>query len=551
MVSSPTDPAGLGDPVTLQIIQEALTGIGDEMFAVLKKTAMSPIIYEVLDAGTAVTLPDGDLAASGSGIPTFVGVLDKAVKRILELHGAPSPGDLFVTNDPYFGGVTHLNDVVLALPVFAGDTLIAWTANIAHWSDIGGRSRGSMSTQATEIWQEGLRLPAVKLFDRGRMVQPVLDLVMANSRLPEFVRGDLWAAVAAARAGERAVQALAAKYGVAVFRQSLRDFLDTGEAVTRAGLCRLPHGRFAVSEGQDNGEVWSAEIEISADAFVVDLRHAPDQSAGPYNTSRDGAVIAAQMILKSITAPDTPLNGGSLRPLTVLTRPGSRFHALPPAPHGFYFETRIRLHDLLWRCLADHLPDTLPAGGFASICGTVIAGPNPDTGRRYTLVEPEIGGWGASPGRDGVSALFSGVHGDTFNCPAEITEARYGLEVGRLALNDEPGGAGRWRGGRGIVVDYRVRADDTTLTCGYTRAVQPPWGLAGGGAGTPNRVEVIRAAGAIERHAIASDIPLAGGDTVRVITGQGGGYGDPRQRSAEAIDRDRRDGWERNQAAAE
>lgn len=534
------------DPVTLQIIQEALAGIGDEMFAVLKKTAMSPIIYEVLDAGTAVTLADGELAASGSGIPTFVGVLDKAVKRILELRGGPSgiqPGDLYITNDPYYGGVTHLNDVVLALPVFFEDRLIAWTLNIAHWSDVGGRTKGSMSTEATEIWQEGLRLPAVKLFENGRPIESVIQIIKVNSRLPDFIEGDLWAAVAAARVGEREIHKLARKYGVETFLEALDDYMDVGERMTIAGLATLPHGRFTVEEQQDSGEIWRASIEIRPDAFIVDLTDNPDQSNGPYNVTRDAAVIAAQMIMKSATAPETPLNGGALRPLQVLTRPGSRFHAQEPAPHGFYFETRIRLHDLLWQCLASNMGGRLPAGGFASICGTVISGTNPDNGRAYTLVEPEVGGWGATAERDGVTALFSGVHGETFNCPAEITESRYGLEVVSVSLNDDSGGHGRQRGGRGIRVEYRVRKDGTSLTCGYSRAVVPPWPMEGGTTGSVNRVEVIRQGSSEpERYAIASDILLNCGDIVRIVTGQGGGYGPPRERDREAVLRDVRDG---------
>ena len=534
------------DPFAASVIQESLLAIGDEMFAALKKTAMSPIIYEVLDAGTAVTLANGDLAASGSGIPTFVGVLDKAVKRILEIQGGPAaiePGDLFVTNDPYYGGVTHLNDVVLALPVFAGDRLVAWTANIAHWNDVSGRARGSMSTEATEIWQEGLRLPAVRLFENGEILAPVMDIIKTNSRLPDFVEGDLWAGIAAARTGERALLALVDKYGVETFVTALDDYLDLGERTTRAGMADLPQGTFEIEERQDTGEIWRATIEIDPDSFTVDLTDNPDQSAGPYNTSRDGAVIAAQMILKSTTAPQTPMNAGSIRPLTVLTRPGSRFHAQEPAPHGFYFETRIRLHDLLCRCLAPHLPDRLPAGGFASICGTFISGRHPDTGRPFTMVEPEVGGWGATRDRDGTTAMFSNVHGETFNCPAEITEARYGLVVARHSLNTEPGGNGTWRGGRGIVVDYGVRADGTSLTCGYSRAVEPPWGMAGGEPGTPNRVEVLRKnGGGKERYAMASEIPLNEGDTVRITTGQGGGYGPPASRAVTAVEKDRRNG---------
>ena len=191
------------------MIQASLVAAADEMFAVLKKTAMSPIIYEVLDVGTGITDPHGELVSSGAGIPTFVGVLDKAVKRIVDLHGLDNigDGDCFITNDPYYGGVTHLNDVVIALPVFADGECVAWAASIAHWNDVGGKTPGSMAVDVSEIFQEGLRLPAVKLFERGKPLASVFDIISANSRLPDFVRGDLWAQVAASRKAEARIRA--------------------------------------------------------------------------------------------------------------------------------------------------------------------------------------------------------------------------------------------------------------------------------------------------------------------------------------------------------
>ena len=203
------------DPITLEILQSSLQAISDEMFAAMRKTAMSAIIYEVLDMGTGITDGDGRLASSGAGIPGFVGVLDKAVQRILELHGADAlrPGDIYITNDPYHGGVTHLNDAVLVMPVFAGDELIAFTANIAHWNDVGGMVPGSMSTEAREIYQEGLRLPGVKLVSEGVADEAVLAILKANSRMPDFLEGDLWAGIAAVRLGERRIGELVERYG--------------------------------------------------------------------------------------------------------------------------------------------------------------------------------------------------------------------------------------------------------------------------------------------------------------------------------------------------
>ena len=527
----------VNDPVTLDIIQNSLEAIADEMFAAMRKTAMSAIIYEVLDMGTGITDANGEIAASGAGIPAFIGVLDKAVKAILRKYPPDrlAPGDVFGVNDPYDGGVTHLNDIVLAMPVFVDGALVAWTATIAHFNDVGGMTPGSMSVDAYEIFQEGVRIPAIKIIEAGRPNQAVIDLVTANSRLPEFLKGDLWSGVAAVRTGERRLVELVRKYGVETFQASIRQFMDYGEQVSLKALEKLPKGRFELAEEQDDGAVFKVAIEITDKTFVVDLTDNPDQVRGPTNASRDGVVVCAQMAFKAFSAALGPANGGSFRPLKVITRPGSVFDPTEPAAIGFYFEVEVRVFDLMLRCLASHMTDLLPAGGFASICGTVIGGPHPDTGRHYTIVEPQLGGWGAMRGRDGNSAIFSGFHGETFNCPAEVAEARYGLAVDRMALNPEPGGEGRWRGGKGIEVNYRVRADGNFMTVGYTRSRVPPWGLGGGGNGTPNYVEVLRASGGRERYSLASGVILNKGDVIRIVTGNGGGYGDPHERDRRAV----------------
>jgi N-methylhydantoinase B len=540
------------DPITLEIIESSVRAASDEMFAALRKTAMSAIIYEVLDMGTGITDGEGNLASSGAGIPSFVGVLDKAVMRILELHPRDeiAPGDLFVTNDPYFGGVTHLNDVVLALPVFVDGDLVAWTANIAHWNDIGGMAPGSVSTEAREIYQEGLRLPAVRLFERGRPIRSVLEILAANSRLPDYLRGDMWAGVAAVRVGERRILDLVTRYGREAFAEALRASLDRGEQTARRALAGIPDGRYVLREEQDSGVVYTVAIEIAGGELVVDLRDNPDQDPGPNNVSRDGAVIASQIVTMNLVDPHGSANAGHFRPLTVLTRPGSVFDPLPPAACGIYYEVRVRLYDLLWRCLAEQAGVPLPAGGFTSVCGTYIGGPHPDTGRHFTIVEPQVGGWGASAGRDGNTALFSGSAGHTFNCPVEVAEARYGLYVDQLRLNDDPGGEGEFRGGKGIVLDYRVRSDGCFLTCSYTRSRHPAWPVAGGRPGSPNYVEVIRTDGRTEERAVVTGLEVNEGDVIRIHTGNGAGYGDPGRRPRERVLEDVHNGYVSEEVAA-
>ena len=540
------------DRITLEIIQSSLQAVSDEMFAAFRKTAMSAIIYEVLDMGTGITDGEGNLASSGAGIPAFVGVLDKAVKRVIELNADDiHPGDIFATNDPYFGGVTHLNDVVLAMPVFADGELIAWTANIAHWNDVGGMVPGSISNEAKEIYQEGLRLPAVKLVSEGEPIRSVMEIMKCNSRLPDYLQGDMWAGIAAARVGERRILDLVAKYGRETFTTALRVFMAYGEQVALHALRHLPKGTFSLAEEQDSGVVYTATVEITDDEFIVDLRENPDQDPGPNNASRDGTVIAAQMVFMNITGASSSANAGHFKPLKLLTRPGSVFDASPPAAFATYYEVEIRLYDVIWRCLAPHLGDRLPAGSFASVCGTFIGGPHPDTGRHFTIVEPQLGGWGGAAFRDGNSAMFSGFHGDTFNCPAEVAEARYGLYVDQLALNDEPGGEGEFRGGKGIVLDYRVRSNGCFLTCAYTRNKHKPWPLEGGSEGSPNYVEVIRSDGAIEPYAVVTALDVNEGDVIRIHTANGGGYGDPMTRPAEEVSSDLRNGFVSEERARE
>ena len=418
------------------------------------------------------------------------------------------------------------------MPVFAGGALVAWVANIAHWNDVGGAVPGSMSVDARDIHAEGLRLPAIKLIERGRAIEPVMKILAANSRLPDFVRGDLWAAIASVRKGAERVERLVAAYGSDAFVKAVADYHDYAERQARAGLARLPKGRLALEEPMDDGSVWRAADRHQRNAFVVDLREAPDQRADPLNTSRDGAVIAAQLIFKAATSPGTVCNAGSFRPLSVLTRPGSIFEPMEPAAQGYYFEVRARLTDMLWHGLAKAAAEHFPAGHFASICGTVVVGRHPRTGRRFAMVEPQMGGWGATATRDGVNAQFSSSHGETFNCPIEIAEARYGFTSESLRSMTSRAGKGAIAAARVWSRNSRSAALRREISLGYSHSRQKVWGLAGGAPGTTNRVEICRIDGRRETHALVSGLKLANGDLVRIITAQGGGWGEASKRSA-------------------
>lgn len=532
------------DPVTFDIIQNAIEAVADEMFVAQCKASMSAIIYEVLDLSSSVLAPNGDIAAAGAGIPAFIGMLDKAVKGILQKFPLETvrPGDMYATNDPYYGGVSHLNDMVLASPVFSDGKIVAWVANVAHWNDVGGNVPGSMSSEATEIFQEGVRIPCVKLFSQGVANDAVFDILYTNTRLPDFVRGDLWAGIAGLRIGERRILELVEKYGAETYMAAVADYMDLGERRALAALKELPSGVYDFEEEQDSGDIFKLRLTITPEKFTVDLTDNPAQK-GSQNSSREGSEIALQLAFKTFTDPEGPGNGGCFRPLDVITKPGTIFHVVEPGAAGYYSEVEIRLFDMTLRALSHHFPGVVPSGNFASICGTVMGGKHPDTGRHYTIVEPQIGGWGAWQGNDGNSGQFSGFHGQTFNCPAEVAEARYGMFVDQVALNGEPGGEGQWRGGKGIEVHYRVRGDKNFLSLGYTRSRIAPWGQAGGLDGSLNYLELVRTSGERERYAFATNVEVNTNDVLRIVTANGGGFGDPKLRAPEDIARDIKNGY--------
>ena len=512
----------MSDPFTSSVLQSGLDAAAEEMFEVLRKTAMSPIIYEVLDVGTGVTDADGELVSSGAGIPSFIGVLDKTVKAIIEKYGNDiAEGDVFVTNDPNTGGVTHLNDVVIAEPVFHEGARVAWVASIAHWGDIGGKTPGSMAADATEIFAEGLRLPIIRLFTGGERSEAVFDIIKTNSRLPDFVSGDLWAQVSAGRRAALLIRRLYDRYGAEAMRFAILDAREIGEARARSGLAKLPKGSFRIQEPQDNGDIWDIGIDINNDRISFDLTKAPRQADGPHNTSRDGAVIACQMFFKALTDPERFANAGSFVPLEVRTTHGTIFEAGPTAAHAYYFETRIRLFDALWHCMAKAAPGLLPAGHFGTIFGTVIAGQHPETGRNYAMVEPQMGGWGATKERAGTNAMYSTSHGDTFNCPIEIAEARYGFQVVAKELNVAPIVPGENSGGHGVVTRYRMNAA-ATVSSGFSHAKVPVWSEKGASNGGFNQFTVRRRQGEIESYTIISGLMLSSGDELEVKSAFGG-----------------------------
>ena len=547
------------DPFVLEILHDSLIAIADEMFVTTQRTSQSTIIYEVLDFAVGLTNERGDLVTQGNGVTLFLATLRDAVRNTLDKFGPDGihEDDIFVTNDPYTGGGTHLSDVTVVMPIFYGGELVAFAANKAHWTEVGGRDPGSVATDTTEIFQEGLQLTGVKIFERGLPNQSVFDIIEANVRLPAMSIGDLHAQAASVRLAARRFIELCDKYGVEVGQDAVQRILEHSAELARLELRKLPPGVYEASDWLDHDPDGNGPFElrvkvtIAADAFICDFTGTTAQMPNSLNCSRTGLISASRVIYKSIVGHDAPLSEGMFRYLEVICPPGTIFTCERPAATSTYYEVLPRCTDLVWKALAPVLPDRLTAGHFVSICADLITGPHPDTGELFILFEPNCGGWGAGEGQDGQRGLVSIGDGETFMIPVEVAEMKYGVVVDQYALNvEEPhAGAGQWRGGEGIVRDYRITAETATTTGTFTRHEFPPWGVAGGEAGSCNALEFLYADGRRDAVGMISRMPVVRGDVVRIATGTGGGWGSPLERDPEAVARDVRDEFVTREAA--
>ncbi|GAC1396809.1 MAG: hydantoinase B/oxoprolinase family protein [Chloroflexota bacterium] len=539
------------DPFTLEIIKDGLVAVGDEMFYALQRTAKSVVIYEVLDYATGLTDAKGQLITQGNGVAGFLGTLTFAVRFVLDKFGAENlqRGDIIILNDPYVGGGTHLSDVSLIMPIFYEGELVAFSANKSHWTEVGGKDPGSWTTDATEVYQEGLQFPAVKIFHAGNLNQAVVDIIEANVRTPDMSVGDMWAGVAALRVGERRVDELFLKYGKGTVLYAIEELLNYGERMARLELQQLHKGTYEAVDYIDDDGIGNGPFEvrvkvtITDEEFICDFTGSNLQVPGPVNCGRTGLHSAVRAAWKAITDPSIPANEGVFRPLNVICPPGTIFTAEKPAPTSTYWETMLYAADLVWRALAPIVPHRLTAGHFLSVCGTVVYGLHPEDGSLFLLVEPQAGGWGAGIDKDGEHGLVCVGDGETYVIPVEVCETRYGILVDQYALDITDGGAGEHRGGRGLVRDYRITSEWAGVTATFGRHKYMPWGMNGGAPGSRNYVEFIRGDGSREIVGKSARYMLQKGDVASLHTGTGGGYGAPSHRPKEKVLEDIKEGY--------
>lgn len=540
------------DVFTLEIVKDSLLAIGDEMFETLARTSMSPIIYEVLDYASGITDRHGNLLTQGNGVAGFIGMLSHMVEYTLEkfpredLH----PGDVIIINDPYVGGGSHLSDVGLIMPVFVDGDIVAFVANKAHWTEVGGKDPGSFSNDATEVFQEGLQFPCIKLINKGVVNDALIEMIKANVRMPDLSIGDLWAQVATLKTGHKRITELCERYDTEVVLQSIDRLLDQGEILAREAMKKLPKGTFEASDyidddGFGNGPFQvKVKVTITDDQFICDFRGSHPQVPGPINCSYSALVTAVRVVFLSITNSGDVVNDGVFRPLEVIVDQGSVVSAERPAPTSIYWESDALGGDLVWKALAPYLPEQLGAGHFLSVCAVTLSGIKPETDEPFLIVEPSVGGWGAATNQDGARGQFCIGDGETYNVPVEIAETNYGVMVEEYALRNDGAGAGTNIGGSGVIRSYKAMSDGQQVSVTFGRNKFLPWGVNGGKDGSANEFYVEKADGTVEGpFSIYARYPLNKGDIVKLYTGTGGGYGSPLHRPIEQIQADVKNGY--------
>jgi len=521
------------DPVTLEVIRNALTAVAEEMSLVVMRAARSPLLREAGDLSSAITDADGELIAQGRDIPMHMGVMSFTVKEFLKRvpRDRLAPGDVWFLNLPEIGG-NHLPDVKAVRPVFIDGAIRAFAVSLAHWADIGGATPGSYVANATDAWQEGLRLPPVRLFSAAGPDRETLDLVLANLRGAAEREGDILAQMAATRAADERLRRLFAEHGTETVTAAIAAIHDRAEAQMRSAIAQLPDG---VYEGEDwldddaagGGPVAvRVRIAVAGDEAVFDFSASADATRGPLNTTPFIAAASVFYAVKALLGPEIQPSGGCYRPLQVVTRPGSLLEPGPERPVvGGNHETSQRVADAVFRALEPALGDRLSAGGPTTSGLVLFSGARAD-GAWTTLYETHGGGEGARIDRDGCPVVR--VHmSNVMNTPAEVIEAEYPIEVAYQRLRRGSGGRGARRGGDGLERAYRVCADEMSVTTMFERRVVPPYGLRGGEPGAPFRVAVARADGETIELPGKANLRLGRGDLVIVESCGGGGYGPP------------------------
>jgi N-methylhydantoinase B len=541
--------AATRDPIELEIFKNIFHSIAEEMGAALRRTAFSPNIKERRDYSCAVFGSDGEVIAMGDHMPVHLGSMPMSVRAAIDSLDL-APGDVAMLNDPFCGG-THLPDITLVMPVFMEPSRRRpsytrrnsrpqfYVAARAHHADVGGAYAGSMGL-CREIYQEGLRIPPVKLMRGGKMDRDVLALLLANVRTPREREGDLGAEIAACHTGATRLAEVCERYGLERVRRAASGLLDYSERMMRAFLKDVPPGTYRAEDFLDDDGVSDRPVRISAAVTFTSARPRPSGLPKPMVTvdftgsdpQVEGSINAVEAITYSacfyvfrcLLAEDVPATAGLMRPVRVIAPLGTVVNARPPAAvAGGNVETSQRIVDVLLCALAQAIPDRIPAAAAGTMNNFTIGGIDPRSGEPFAYYETIAGGMGARPNKDGVSGVHTHMT-NSLNTPAEALEYAYPFRVKRYSLRRSSGGAGRFRGGDGIVREVEALTECEVAILSDRRK-RGPYGLAGGSDGAPGRTLVLRGDGRVEELASKASARLKAGERVRIESPGGGGYG--------------------------
>lgn len=541
------------DPITTEVVGSSLLAAAEEMGEILVRASYSTNIKERRDCSAAVMDIRGGTIAQASHIPLHMGSMLGLVQAILDRYPEPEirPGDVFITNDPYSGGGTHIPDITVAAPFFAQGKLQAFVANVAHHAEVGGSP-----SQALDIYTEGLRIPLVRLYQGGKESQGIMDFILLNCRLPDERLADLRAQTASLETGLKRLEELVAKYDLDTLLACLKRLEEQAETQAREGIRSLPQGTYHFTDYMDSDGFGSdpipisVELEVADGEITCDFTGSSPQVRGPINLPYYATLASVYYILKAVLDPTLPANSGFYRTLRVLAPAGTIVNCVPPAPCLFRSDTAQLVVDVVLGALAQTVPERVVAASNGAASGAYFLGYREDEGY-YAYIETLGGGMGASARGDGADGVQVHIT-NTSNLPIEALELEYPMLVDRYELVPDSGGPGKHRGGMGLLRQYRVLTDQTRVRTKGGRSILAPWGLQGGQPGGRSRV-VHNADTPREQefNAMECELLLDAGETLRIVTPGAGGYGPPDERDRALVLRDVREGKVSPQAAVD
>jgi len=533
------------DPITLEVMRNAFQSVAEEMGAALIRTALSTNIKDRRDCSTAIYTAGGDLVAQAEHIPLHLGLMVSVVKKTLERFPVDylEPGDAIITNDPYISG-SHLPDICMITPLFVDDRCLALLANLAHHVDIGGISPGGMPTISTEIFQEGIRIPPIKLRKQGKIDDQIMALITNNVRTSYETYGDFQAQLAANNVGERRLRETISKYGQNMVTFYMDEIINYSERRMRNRIKELPKGVFTFEDFLE-GDGLSEDIlkikvtlAIKEDRILVDFTGTDPQAQGSVNATRAVTMACVFFALKSSIDPDLPSSEGASRPIEVITPQGTLVNPNFPAPvSNANINTAQRIADVVLGALSKAIPERIPAASTGSMSIFTIGGVNPRTGEYYSYIETYGGGHGAMDDQDGMDGVHTNMT-NTRNAPVEVIEIAYPLRVERYGLVPDSDGPGKSRGGLGMTREITILDHKAMITLGTERRKIRPWGLMGGKPGGGSDCWIISPEG--QKQALPSKVTTQVEPGTRIVlrTAGGGGFGDPLERDPQKVQND-------------